>query len=72
MGDRGPAVPEVRLPEQELMTPAEVARAFRVSPKTVNRWVKTGRLRRITTLGGHSRIYRSDVEDALRSGRLGG
>lgn len=43
----------------ELLTPAEVAEAFRVDPKTVNRWAKSGRLTSIRTPGGHRR-YRAD------------
>lgn len=49
----------------ELLTPAEVARMFRVDPKTVTRWARAGRLPCIKTLGGHRRFRRSDVERAL-------
>lgn len=42
-------------PEDDLLTPAEVARKFRVDPKTVTRWAAAGRLPSIKTLGGHRR-----------------
>jgi excisionase family DNA binding protein len=47
------------------MTPSEVARLFRVDPKTVTRWSKTGRLRSIRTLGGHRRFRKADVDALL-------
>jgi excisionase family DNA binding protein len=45
-----------------LLTPAEVAKLFRVDPKTVTRWAKAGKLTAIRTLGGHRRYRRSEVE----------
>jgi excisionase family DNA binding protein len=47
---------------EELLTPAEVAKLFRVDPKTVTRWAHDGKLQSIRTLGGHRRYYRSQVE----------
>jgi excisionase family DNA binding protein len=44
-----------------LLTPAEVAAAFRVDPKTVTRWAKAGKLRSIRTLGGHRRYLEAEV-----------
>ena len=38
-----------------LCTRSEVARAYRVSPATVDRWRRQGRLQWVTTLGGHHR-----------------
>ncbi len=52
------------------MTPAEVAAVFRVDPKTVTRWAKTGKLDSIRTLGGVRRYYADQVAgflDATRS-----
>ncbi len=55
-----------RPPEQEvLLTPAEVAKLFRVDPKTVTRWAKAGKLTAIRTLGGHRRYRRSEVQALL-------
>ena len=36
---------------EELLTPGEVAQLFRVDPKTVTRWAKSGKLTAIRTLG---------------------
>ena len=44
-----------------LLTPAEVAKLFRVDPKTVTRWAKAGKLTAIRTLGGHRRYRQSEV-----------
>jgi len=52
--------------EQEvLLTPAEVASLFRVDPKTVTRWAKSGKLTSIRTLGGHRRYKESEVKELL-------
>lgn len=51
-----------------LMTPAEVAAAFRVDPRTVTRWAKAGKLSAIRTLGGHRRYRESEVRGLLEGG----
>jgi excisionase family DNA binding protein len=48
-----------------LLTPAEVASAFRVDPKTVTRWAKAGKLASIRTLGGHRRYLEAEVRAIL-------
>ena len=48
-----PQIPQFS--EDRLMTPAEVAQAFKVDPKTVTRWAKAGKLSSIRTLGNHRR-----------------
>jgi excisionase family DNA binding protein len=54
--------------EQEvLLTPAEVAKLFRVDPKTVARWAKAGKLTAIRTLGGHRRYRQSEVQNLLNA-----
>lgn len=54
--------------EQEvLLTPAEVAKLFRVDPKTVTRWAKAGKLTAIRTLGGHRRYRKSEVQGLLNN-----
>jgi excisionase family DNA binding protein len=51
--------------KDRLLTPAEVAALFRVDPKTVTRWAKTGRLWSTRTLGGHRRYRESEVQNLL-------
>ena len=48
-----------------LLTPGEVAQMFRVDPKTVTRWAKSGKIPSLRTLGGHRRYKAADVEAAL-------
>jgi excisionase family DNA binding protein len=50
----------------ELMTTKEVAQLFRVDPKTITRWARTGKLKCVRTLGGHRRFKRSEVENAFK------
>ena len=58
-------VVETRTTEEELLTPSEVAKLFRVDPKTVTRWAKSGKLSSIRTLGGHRRYRASEVRSLL-------
>jgi excisionase family DNA binding protein len=53
--------------QETLLTPAEVASLFRVDPKTVTRWAKSGKLNSIRTLGGHRRYRESEVRALLKS-----
>ncbi|GAA0980978.1 BldC family transcriptional regulator [Nocardiopsis tropica] len=55
------------LPEK-LFTPAEVARLFRVDPKTVTRWAAAGRLSSVRTPGGHRRFREAEVRALLDGG----
>ena len=50
---------------EELLTPSEVAAMFRVSPKTVTRWHRTGKVSAIRTLGGHRRFRASEIRRLL-------
>jgi excisionase family DNA binding protein len=50
---------------ETLLTPAEVAALFRVDPKTVTRWAKSGKLTSIRTLGGHRRYREAEVRALL-------
>jgi excisionase family DNA binding protein len=59
------AVPATRTEPEPLLTPAEVATAFRVDPKTVTRWAKAGKLISIRTLGGHRRYRESEIRALL-------
>lgn len=51
--------------QEVLLTPSEVAKLFRVDPKTVTRWAKAGKLTSIRTLGGHRRYKESEVRSLL-------
>jgi excisionase family DNA binding protein len=55
-------------PFERLLTPAEVARAFQVDPKTVTRWAKLGKIDSVRTPGGHRRFRDSEVRRLLRAG----
>jgi excisionase family DNA binding protein len=50
---------------EELLTPSEVAAMFRVNPKTVTRWARSGRIGYIKTLGGHRRFRASEIRALL-------
>lgn len=52
--------------DDDMLTPGEVARLFRVDPKTVTRWAAAGRISAIKTPGGHRRFRVGDVK-ALRN-----
>ena len=57
-----------RLEGQEvLLTPAEVARLFRVDPKTVTRWATAGKITAIRTLGGHRRYRQSEIFNLIKT-----
>jgi excisionase family DNA binding protein len=58
------SIPEQLQPE-ELLTPSEVAAMFRVNPKTVTRWARSGKISAIRTLGGHRRFRASEVRRLL-------
>lgn len=57
--DPGPA-------SDELLTPAEAARRLGVTPNTVTRWSRAGKISAIQTIGGHRRYRSSEIERALR------
>jgi excisionase family DNA binding protein len=50
---------------EELLTPSEVAAMFRVNPKTVTRWARSGKISAIRTLGGHRRFRASEIRKFL-------
>jgi len=50
---------------EELLTPGEVAKLFRVDPKTVTRWANKGKLTSIKTPGGHRRFKELEVKKYL-------
>ena len=51
--------------EEALLTPSEVAAMFRVNPKTVTRWARSGKISAIRTLGGHRRFKASEIKNFL-------
>jgi excisionase family DNA binding protein len=62
-----PQPPKPGEPE-ELLTPSEVAAMFRVNPKTVTRWARSGKISAIRTLGGHRRFRKSEITRILAEG----
>ncbi len=58
--------------QEVLLTPSEVAKLFRVDPKTVTRWAKAGKLTSIRTLGGHRRYKESEVKSLLAAVQIKG
>ena len=48
--------------DKEYLRAAEAAKLLHVSPKTVSRWAKEGKLPHIVTLGGHRRFPRREIE----------
>jgi excisionase family DNA binding protein len=59
--------------ERPYLTRAGVASLLGVSPNTVSRWAREGKLACQLTLGGHRRFDRRDIEELSRRMRgLGG
>lgn len=52
--------------KEELLHPGEAADLFGVNRKTLARWVKSGKLSAIKTLGGHHRFKKSEVMAKLK------
>jgi excisionase family DNA binding protein len=55
-----------RFGEDELLTPAEAARRLGVTPNTVTRWSRAGKISAIQTIGGHRRYRCSEIDRVLR------
>jgi excisionase family DNA binding protein len=56
-------------PEEQataLLTSSQAGRLIGVNGQTVVKWAKQGGLPYSTTLGGHMRFRRSDIEDYIR------
>ena len=47
---------------EEFIRPAEAAKLLHVSPQTITRWAKEGRIGYVVTLGGHRRFRTSEVQ----------
>ena len=46
---------------EEFLRPAEAAKLLHVSPQTISRWAKEGRIGYVVTLGGHRRFRAAEV-----------
>jgi excisionase family DNA binding protein len=58
---------------EHFLRTSEVANLLHVSPKTVSRWAKEGRLPYLATLGGHRRFPALEIEritDELNRSKL--
>ena len=63
---RGPGRPKLPRPEPtSYLRTAEVADILQVSPKTVSRWAKEGKLPFLKTLGGHRRYPEAKIRQML-------
>jgi excisionase family DNA binding protein len=51
----------------DYMTTGEVAKTLGISPKTVARWAKEGKLPHLVTLGGHRRFPAQPIRDLART-----
>ena len=57
-----------QMPRRErYLRTSEVAHQLQVSPKTVARWAKEGRLPYLATLGGHRRFPESVIQQVLEN-----
>ncbi|MFI6513307.1 helix-turn-helix domain-containing protein [Streptosporangium sp. NPDC050855] len=62
-------IADLTMPGDRLLTSKEAAAVFRVDPKTVVRWARTGALTAVRTPGGRLlRFWESAVYAALRDG----
>ncbi len=55
-----------KVSDNRLLTRAEVAEIFQVSPSTITRWADTGKLPAVKTLGGHRRYEAKVVLGLVR------
>ena len=46
---------------EEFLRPAQAAELLHVSPQTISRWAKEGRITCVVTLGGHRRFRASEI-----------
>ena len=65
--EKGHAVAAQRKGNEEpsFLRPAEVAALLSVSPKTVSRWAKEGKLPFLKTLGGHRRYPEAAIHELV-------
>jgi excisionase family DNA binding protein len=53
------------MPRERYLKTSEVAMKLQVSPKTVARWAKEGRLPYLATLGGHRRFPAAAIDEMV-------
>jgi excisionase family DNA binding protein len=53
------------MPDERLLTPTEVAAMWHVSPRTIQRYISTGKLSAVRLPSGHYRIRQSDAQAVL-------
>jgi excisionase family DNA binding protein len=63
---------DIRAGRSEFLSRYEVSKLLGVSPNTVTRWARQGKLACQVTLGGHHRFERTVVENLLRTLTRGG
>lgn len=56
--------------KEKYLTPHEVAELLHVTPQCIRYYCNTGQLPCVTTLGGHRRIKRSDLDAFIGSGAV--
>jgi excisionase family DNA binding protein len=56
--------------DADLLTPAEAARKLGVTPNTVTRWSRAGKISALQTMGGHRRFRRDEIDRVLRDSGL--
>jgi excisionase family DNA binding protein len=64
---QGPLAADATAPTETptYLRPAEVADLLSVSPKTVSRWAKEGKLPFMKTLGGHRRYPEAEIRELV-------
>ena len=60
---------DMPLEERNLLTTGQAAKICSVTPDTILKWIKKGRLPGVRTAGGHYRIQRQDIEPLVASPR---
>ena len=58
---------QISIPDNRLLTRAEVAEIFQVAPSTITRWAEAGKLPSVKTLGGHRRYEARTVKELAQS-----
>lgn len=61
----GPAL-DLDPADDPYLTTGQVAKLLRVSPKTIARWSKEGKIPHLVTLGGHRRFPASAISELAR------